>query len=174
MELFLLCLKIFFARIIDVSLGTVRTIMVVKGKSLFAALVGFLEVTIWFLVVKDALNSTFNSPWIIFSYAGGFATGTYLGGLLSSKFIKAKLSVQIIIDSERAGLIDLLRENSFAVSVVSARGYQDSNKLLLLAEIDNNRLESLENLVKEYDDKAFIIVNETKYVQNGYFRSVVK
>ena len=174
MELFLLCLKIFCARIIDVSLGTVRTIMVVKGKSLYAALVGFLEATIWFLVVKDALNSAFNSPWIIISYAGGFASGTYLGGLLSSKFIKAKLSVQIIIDNEKAGLIDLLRENSFAISVVSAKGYQDSNKLLLLAEIDNDRLESLENLVEEYDDKAFIIVNETKYVQNGYFRSIVK
>ena len=174
MELFFMCLKIFFARIIDVSLGTVRTIMVVKGKSLFAALVGFLEATIWFLVVKDALNSAFNSPWIIVSYAGGFASGTYLGGLLSSRFIKAKLNVQIIIDNEKAELINLLRDNSFAVSVVNAKGYQDSNKLLLLVEIDNNRIEALENLVKNYDEKAFMVVNETKYVQNGYFRSIVK
>lgn len=174
MELFIMCLKIFFARIIDVSLGTVRTIMVVKGKSVFAALVGFIEATIWFLVVKDALNSAFNSPWIIVSYAGGFASGTYLGGLISSRFIKAKLSVQIIIDGLKAGLIDLLRENSFAVSVVSAKGYQDSNKLLLLVEIDNDSLETLEDLVKKYDEKAFMIVNETKYVQNGYFRSIVK
>lgn len=174
MTLFLMCCKIFFARILDVSLGTVRTIMVVKGKSLYAALIGFLEATIWFLVVKDALNSAFNSPFIVISYAGGFASGTFLGVLISSRFIKSKLNVQIIIDSAKAELIELLRDNSFAVSVVSATGYQDSNKLLLLVEIDNTRLEKLEELVKENDDKAFIIVNETKYVQNGYFRSIVK
>ena len=174
MELFIMCLKIFFARIIDVSLGTVRTIMVVKGKSVVAAMVGFLEATIWFLVVKDALNSAFNSPWIIVSYAGGFASGTFLGGLLSSRFIRAKLNVQIIVDSSKSELIDLLRDNSFAVSVVSAKGYQDSNKLLLLVEINDDRLETLEELVKKCDEKAFMIVNETKYVQNGYFRSIVK
>lgn len=174
MELFFMCLKIFFARIIDVSLGTLRTVMVVKGKSFYAALIGFLEATIWFLVVKDALNSAFNSPWIIISYSGGFASGTFLGGFISSRLIKAKLNIQIIVDSSEELLVDLLRDNGFAVSVVSAKGYQDSNKLLLLVEIDNDRLENLEELVKKYDDKAFIIVNETKYVQNGYFRSIVK
>lgn len=174
MELFFMCLKIFLARIVDVSLGTVRTIMVVKGKNVYAALVGFLEVTIWFLIVKDALNNDFNSPWIVISYAAGFASGTCLGGLISSRFIKSKLNVQIIIDSEKNDLINILRDNGFAVSVVSAKGYNDSNKLLLLVEIDNTRLEVLEELVKNYDKKAFIIVNETKYVQNGYFRSIAK
>lgn len=174
MELVFLCLKIFFARIIDVSLGTTRTIMVVKGKTLVAVMIGFIEAVIWFIVVKDALNSDFNSPWIVVSYAGGFACGTGLGGLLSARFIKAKLNVQIIIDSEKAELISLLRDNKFAVSVVNAKGYQNSSKLLLFVEIDSSRLDDLESLVKEYDDKAFVVVNETKFVQNGYFRSVVK
>jgi len=174
MELFLMCLKIFFARITDVSLGTIRTIMVVKGKSIYAALVGFVEITIWFLVVKDALNNDSNSFLIVISYAGGFSVGTALGGIISSRFIKAKLNVQIIIDDLKDDLIDILRNDGFAVSVVSAKGYQDSNKLLLLVEIDNTRLDSLEKLLKKYDEKAFIIVNETKYVQNGYFGNVVK
>lgn len=174
MELVFLCLKIFFARIIDVSMGTTRTIMVVKGKTVIAVLIGFIEAVIWFIVVKDALNSDFSSPWIVVSYAGGFACGTGLGGKLSAKFIKSKLNVQIIIDAEKTDLINHLRDNSFAVSVVSARGYQDSSKLLLFVEIDGERLEDLENLVKKYDEKAFVVVNETKFVQNGYFRSIVK
>ena len=97
-----------------------------------------------------------------------------LGGVLSAKFIKAKLNVQIIIDSSKAELINHLRENSFAVSVVNAKGYQESSKLLLFVEIDSARLEVLESLVNEYDDKAFIVVNETKFVQNGYFRGIAK
>lgn len=174
MELFFMCLKIFFARIIDVSLGTLRTIMVVKGKNIYSAIVGFLEATIWFIVVKDALSGDYNSPWIVISYASGFASGTAIGGLISSRLIKSKLNVQIIVDSASYGLIEILRNNNFAVSVVDARGYQGSNKLLLFVEIDNDRLEQLEKLVEEYDDKAFMVVNETKYVQNGYFKSVVK
>ena len=61
-----LCLKIFFVRIIDVSLGTIRTIMSVKNKDLIASLIGFIEITVWFLVVKEALNTNENSFFIVF------------------------------------------------------------------------------------------------------------
>ena len=60
MELFILCFKIFFARILDVSLGTVRTIFTVKGKSLISALIGFIEVLVWFLVAREALSNGIN------------------------------------------------------------------------------------------------------------------
>ena len=52
-----LCIKIFFVRILDVSLGTIRTIMTVKNKNLIASIIGFVEITIWFLVVKEAINT---------------------------------------------------------------------------------------------------------------------
>ena len=51
-----LCLTVFFGRIIDVSLGTIRTLFTVKGKRIIAATIGFIEATIWFLVVKEALK----------------------------------------------------------------------------------------------------------------------
>ncbi|NCB05930.1 MAG: DUF2179 domain-containing protein, partial [Clostridia bacterium] len=43
LSLLLLCLKVFCCRIMDVSLGTLRTIQVVKGRRLYAAGLGFLE-----------------------------------------------------------------------------------------------------------------------------------
>ena len=87
MTLFLLCLKIFFVRIIDVSLGTVRTLITVKGRTLLASMVGFIEVFVWFVIVKEALNTTETSLWIAIAYSLGFATGTYLGCYLSDRFI---------------------------------------------------------------------------------------
>lgn len=174
MELFLLCVKIFFVRVLDVSLGTIRTVVTVKGKNLLATIIGFVEVTIWFLVVKDALNSDSNSMWIVFSYAGGFALGTYLGGVISKKFIRGKLNIQLIINKDSSDLVKILRENGYAVSVMKAKGYKDSNKLLLFMEIDSFHLQDLDELVKSHDEKAFMVVNETKYVQNGYFRDIVK
>ena len=57
MELLFLCLKIFFVRIIDVSMGTVATILTVKGKKILASVIGFIEILLWFLIVKEALNT---------------------------------------------------------------------------------------------------------------------
>ena len=56
MTTLLLCLKIFFARILDVSLSTIRTVFVLKGKTPIVASLAFLEITIWFLVAREALN----------------------------------------------------------------------------------------------------------------------
>ena len=84
--LFLL-IKIFVVRIIDVSLGTFRTILTVKGKRTYASAIGFIEVLIWFLIVREALNTDAGGIIVGIAYAGGFSTGTFIGGLLSEKFI---------------------------------------------------------------------------------------
>ena len=139
MELFLLCLKIFGARILDVSLGTLRMMITVKGKNLYASLVGFFEIFVWFIVVREALNTDETSIWIAIAYALGFATGTYIGGILSKKFISGNLSVQIII-----------------------------------IEINNKSFNHLQKIVKQIDHDAFIVVNETKYVMNGFLENIVK
>ena len=91
MSVFILCTKIFFARLIDVSLGTFRTINTIKGKDFIASVIGLVEITVWFLVVKEALNTTNQSFFIIASYALGFSVGTYIGGIISKIFIKSNL-----------------------------------------------------------------------------------
>ena len=68
MELLILCFKIFFVRIIEVSLGTFRTMETVKGKTKEATIIGFFELLVWFLIVKEALNTTSNSIFIAISY----------------------------------------------------------------------------------------------------------
>lgn len=167
--LFSLCLKIFFVRIIDVSLGTIRTIMSVKNKNIIASIIGFIEVTIWFLVVKEALNTDSNSIFIVISYAAGFATGTYIGGRISSKYIKGTMSVYAITEKEKELTIEL-RKKGYGVSVIEIKGKEDNEKALLLIQINNNNLEHLKTLIKKHDKKAFIIVNETKYIENGFIK----
>lgn len=169
MELLLLCLKVFFARITDVSLGTVRTIVTVKGKKFYASLIGFVEVFIWFIVVKDALNTTLDSIFIPLSYALGYATGTYIGGLLAEKLISGNLTLQVILSNNSDEVVDEIRSNNFAVSVIDVKGRtKEEAKYMLFIEINKKRLRELKSLIKKLDDKAFIVVNETKSVQNGY------
>ncbi len=171
MTLFLLCLKIFFVRIIDVSLGTVRTLITVKGRTLLASCVGFIEIFVWFVIVKEALNTTETSIWIAIAYSLGFATGTYIGGYLSDRFIKGNFGVQVVTSNNNHKLIDQLRLEGYAVSVIDIKGQDKANeKYMLFIEIQKNNFEHLKNLIHSIDKKAFIVVNETKYVQNGYIK----
>lgn len=167
--LFFLCMKIFLARLIDVSLGTFRTINTVKGKDLIAALIGLIEITVWFLVVKEALNTTNNSIFIVISYAFGFSVGTYIGGKISKIFIKSNLEVQVILSKKDDNIVNEIKKNGFGVTIIDI----DTNmKYMLYIQIRGESLEKLKKIIKEKDPNAFIVVNETKYVENGYFSSI--
>ena len=168
MTLFLMCIKIFCARVIDVSLGTFRTINTVKGRDLIAALIGLVEVTVWFLIVKEALNTTNNSFFIVVSYALGFSVGTYIGGKISKIFIKSNLEVQVILSSKNDSVVEKIRENGYGVTAIEVKGTKNT-KYMLYIQIRDNSLEKLKCIVRKLDNKAFIVVNETKYVENGYF-----
>lgn len=163
-----MCIKIFFARLIDVSLGTFRTINTVKGRDLVAALIGIVEITVWFLVVKEALNVENNSVWIVISYALGFSVGTYIGGKISKRFIKSNLEVQVIMSNKDDDIVNKIRSKGYGVTAIEVKGAKDS-KYMLYIQIRNNSLEDLKTLIRKLDSKAFIVVNETKYVENGYF-----
>ena len=166
----MLCLKIFSVRIIDVSIGTVRSIFTIKGKNFTASLIGFFEILVWFMVAKEALDTDNNSILIAVSYSLGFATGTYLGGYLSSKLIKIKLGVQVILSNNDKRVVKIIRDSGYALSVMDVKGrnFLDS-KYMLFIEIESDRYNELTGLIKRLDNKAFIVVNETKYVHNGYF-----
>lgn len=170
MELLFLCTKIFFARIIDVSLATFVTILTVKGKRLLATIIGFIDVIIWFLVVKEALNTNLTSYWIALSYAGGYAIGTFSGTTLSNILIKGKVSVQIIIDKIANNKIDIIRNYGYAVSQIDCTGKGGSKKLMLFIETDKKYINDLKEVIKKLDNNAFMVINETKYVENGFFK----
>lgn len=171
MNILILCLKIFFVRIIDVSLGTVRTIITVKGRRVVASMVGFVEVFVWFLIVREALSTDEVSIWIAVSYSLGFATGTYIGSILSDIFISGTLGVQVVTSNSDDNIINILRKNGYALTVLPVEGMNDDNsKYMLFIEIDKKRFNDLKRLIKSLDEKAFIVVNETKFVQNGYFK----
>ena len=171
MLLFLLCVKIFLARLCDVSIGTIRIILVGKGKSVLAFFVAFIEICIWFSVARDAIAGTIDSPWIMIAYAGGYATGTLVGTRLSQKIVKGNFAVQVVTSEENDKMIDAIRKEGYAVSVVDVKGRDTENeKYMMFIEIDKKNFDHLQSLIKKLDSKAFIVVNETKYVQNGFIK----
>lgn len=164
------CLEIFFARIIDVSISTFRTMMMVRKKSILVPILAFIEVFVWFIAARKALNTEINSILIPVCYSLGYATGTYIGGFLSRRFIKNVNSIEVTTKRNNYKLIDNLRNNGLAVSVIALKdNYKDKKDLLIIdvkARITNETVE----LIKGLDKDAFIVVKDTKIVHNGYIK----
>jgi uncharacterized protein YebE (UPF0316 family) len=171
MVLLLLCVQVFCCRIVDVSLGTVRTIMTVKGKIALASVIGFVEVFVWFVIVRTALDSREDSLWVAIAYAGGFATGTYTGGALANRFMRGFLDIQIVTSARNSALIAAIRDGGFAVSVLNVNSSQYADeKYMLVIEIRDDQLDRLRRIVRSVDPDAFIMARETKLIYNGFFK----
>lgn len=171
MQLLFLCLKIFFARITDVTLATLRTVYSVKGKTLLAGIIGFIEATIWFIVVKEALNTDIQSPFIVISYAGGFATGSILGTYVSKTFVNSLISVEVITTKGTKENIEKIRLEGFGVSVVDTiYNISETDSKMLIITLNSKHLEDLKRILRHIDREAFIVVNESKIVQNGFIK----
>lgn len=165
----ILCIKVFCARILDVSLGTVRTMFIVKDRKFLAAMIGFFEVLIWFLVVREAFQSNESGIFIAISYSLGFATGTFIGGVLANILIDGNITMQVFTDSLL--LEGIIRKKGYAVSTIECKGYDKSiSKQMLYININKKKQNELRRLINLNDKDAFIVVNETKYVENGYFK----
>ena len=171
MELFFLCIKIFFARILDVSIGTIRTMFMMKEKTLIMSILAFAEVFIWFVVAREALVTDVKSVFIPISYSLGYASGTLIGSCLAKYFVKGIVGVQVVIEKGNERLLKAVRKHNYAVSVIDLKDDFNGNKRdMLYFQINRQNLKNLISLIKKYDPNAFIVVNDTKAVQNGFLK----
>ena len=169
-SLLLSCIKIFCCRILDVTCGTVRTILTVKENTKAAALAGFCEVFLWYVVVQDAMSQNGPVLAIAVAYAGGFATGTYVGGIVAKKFISGNVTVQVVTSHRDDELLTAIRDAGYAITVVNANESEFAeSKYLILATIDKKQMDAFEELIRSRDEHAFIMVSDTKSHIGGYF-----
>ena len=154
---------------LDVTLGTVRTVQAVKGRTLVAGLIAFFEVVIWFLIVREALQSE-ASIWVVIAYSGGYATGTMLGTLISQKCINSIISVEVITSKATPESIDLIRRRGYGISVFETVNNLSEPKHMLLITLNSKNLKDLKKILYDIDPKAFVVVDELKVVHNGYIK----
>lgn len=166
MNILFFCIKVFLARIFDVCLGAFRTVNIVKGNHVVAATIAFFEVLIWYAIAREVLNPDIISIFIPIAYAGGYSVGTYLGTFLSGKLSKGYLSAYIISTVIKKKDLKKIKKSGFGVTIIN----ETDNKLILLIQIDKNNIESLKESIEELDPDAFMIFNETKYLNNGFIK----
>lgn len=164
METIIICIEVFFARMIDVSIGSVRTILLVKGKNLISTVLAFIEILIWFLAARQTLTSSDTNLAIILSYAAGYASGTYIGGLINKYFVRGNLMAFVVTNIDNKFMIDKLKSAGYGVSILSI----EDGKLILMLEFKKKYLKKIKSMINEIDENAFVIINESLHVENGY------
>ncbi|MEF9991443.1 MAG: DUF2179 domain-containing protein [Paraclostridium sp.] len=167
MEFVLGYLLIFMAKCADVTLATVRTIFVVKGKKKLAFCVGFLEILIYLFAMDKVLGDMGDTIKVI-SYALGFATGNVVGIALEEKLAIGLITAQIFTGEDVDDFADYLRQNGFGVTVIEGRG-REGIKYILQVVLDRKYLPKFQNTINEYDSRAFVAVSDIKNVRGGYF-----
>ena len=167
-----ICIKIFLARIVDVSLGTIRTVLVVKGKNVTPAIVAFFEVLIWFYAAREALSTEIDSILIPIFYSGGYAAGTYIGTFISNHFVEGLIGVQVIIREPLISkMIKSIRDAGFGVSVIDLKNtHEKTKKDMLIIHLNKSKLKRLTRIIRKNDPDAFVVINENKYIQNGLIK----
>ena len=121
-------------------------------------------------MVREALRSDMNGMLIGLSYAAGYASGTFIGCFISDRFISRKMTVMVVTSRQDPAMLHAIRESGYALSAVDVLASEFSaGRYLLIMEVDSRRMKELRDLLNRLDEKAFITVNESKSVYNGYF-----
>jgi uncharacterized protein YebE (UPF0316 family) len=163
-------LFIFFARVIDVSCTTVRTLMIVKGNRLQAALIGFFEVIVYITALNRVIG-TLNKPVNLLVYALGFAAGNYVGSIIEEKLAIGLTTVQIV--TANMALCQQIRDNGFGVTVLEGRGKEGFRQVLIIS-LSRKDVPRLLKLIDERDEDAFVTILDTKVSRGGYFKQTHK
>lgn len=159
---------ILFAKIIEVSLMTLRIVFITKGERKIGAMVAFFEVTLWIFIVTFVMKDLMEDPIKAIFYALGFAIGNYLGSLLEEKIGIGLSQVQIIVKKEHGPkLAKELRDESFAVTVVQGEG-RNLERNILFMYVKRKRVKLLLDIVKNKQENAVITVMDTKPLYGGY------
>lgn len=160
---------IFIARICDVSIGTLRSILVAKGYKYIAPFLGFFEVLIWAMVMGKLMQNLDNI-YCYLAFAGGYATGIFVGIKVEEKIALGIVVVRIITQKEANSLFCALRDAKYGVTIVDANGSQGRVNVLY-STIKRTELKKVIAIIKEYNPNAFYTVEDIKYVKHGIFKN---
>lgn len=168
--MYLVLLFVFFARVSDVTLSTLRILMLMRGKTLIAAVIGFFEVSVYILALGQVLNNL-NHPISIVVYALGFATGNIVGGFFEEKLAVGYNTAQVISVNKAQEMAARLRDHGFGVTIIEGCGIKGPHDILYVL-LKRRDLPSLMAIIQEVDKNAFVSIMDTRKTFGGYFSRI--
>lgn len=156
---------VFLARLTDVSLGTLRTIAIVHGRTALAFWLGFFESCIWLAVVSTIVQTVAQQPLLGIVYAFGFAGGNLLGIKIEKLIAMGHLILRIISRSNSGSIAAKIRDNGYRVTTFVGEGRNGpvDEHYVVCRRRD---LKSLLQTVIQIDPEAFYVTEQAGSVSN--------
>lgn len=158
-------LLIFCLRIVDVSCDTMRVLFAVRGRRGIAATLGFFQALVWIFAVGTAIKHL--DSWLhILGYAGGYATGTFVGITIEQAVAYGLATVRIISRHCGVEIAEALREAGFGVTEYG--GYGREGKVEIInSVVQRAHLGEVLTIVDRWDAEAFVTVEEPRVLRGG-------
>jgi len=155
-------LLILMARVVDVSLDTIRVIMIAKGYRSKAPIIGFFQVLIWIITITRIMANLEN--WTAYiGYAGGFAIGTYVGMKLEEKLALGYELIRVITSTDATRLIAELGEKGYHITFVDGEGRDGKVGILFIVE-RRKVIRDVIEIIKKLNPKAFYTIEDVRFV----------
>ena len=168
-ETILIALLIFTVRVISTSLDTLRVILIMRSNKFWVWMLGFFNSAIWVLTFAFVLADINNIVNVVF-YAAGFATGNVVGMWVEDKLAIGFAEIRVISPNWGAAILEVLRENNYAVTEIPARG-KDGMVSVITSSVRRSQVQDFEKLVMEVDEDAFITTEDVVAVQRGFLHA---
>jgi uncharacterized protein YebE (UPF0316 family) len=161
-------LFIFGLRVINMTLDTLRMLFMLRGKKTLSWVVGFL-VSLIYVVLLTSVLANLNNPLYIIAYAAGFATGGVVGMWIEERLAIGFANIQVVSPRRGVVMAQKLRESGFAVTEIPARG-KDGMVSMLSLSVRRKEVMSVEEIVNNCDEAAFITTEDVHPLQRGFWR----
>jgi uncharacterized protein YebE (UPF0316 family) len=166
----LIPLGIFCARITDVSIGTLRIILLSRGNRVYVPFLGFFEVLLWVIVMANIVKSL-NHPIYYVAYAGGFATGNYVGMMIENRLAMGISLLRVITAIDAEDLVKHLRGLGYVVTELIGHGNRGDVRVLFTI-VKRREIAHLVEIVRTHNPNAFYTIEDVGYVSTDYALSL--
>lgn len=160
---------IFLLRVSDMTLDTLRVLVVMRGKKGIAWVLGFFQASIFVLAISSVL-SNLDNPLNVIGYAAGFATGNVVGMLIEERLAIGHTLISIVSSRRGSAIAEHLRDQGYAVTEVPARGKDGAVSLLNVSVLRKN-VERVRKIVNDVDPEAFITAEDVRPIRRGFWRA---
>lgn len=163
------CFIVCFAKIVEISIQSLKTCMMVKGQRLKAAGLGFIECMIWGLVISTIIGTLGDNIFLLLFYCVGYATGLFLGSTIENKIALGTSNLELIAnDDSTKKITEYLKERNKGYTVFEGRGSTDKMNMIFIVIPRKETPKMLKEIRNICDNKVFVVASEVSKYAGGY------
>lgn len=164
-----LCLLVCGAKILEISISSVKTVFMVKGQKIQAALLAFVECMIWGIVISSIIHTLSDNMLLLLFYGIGYAAGLYIGSVIEGKIALGTSSIQFMIKSNKLSKVrGYLNKSNQGYTVLEGKGKTDKMCIVYVVLPRKEVKSTIKDIRNLCGDDVFIVSSEVSKFVGGY------